>query len=66
MGDIETVELDESTADTIAEKAAGLVSADLEAKFAAQAGELAELKALLSKPARSELEEAGPKAKAGE
>ena len=66
MGDIEKVELDESTADTIAEKAAGLVSSDLEAKFAAQASELAELKALLSKPARSELDEGGPKAKAGE
>lgn len=66
MSDIEKVELDESTADTIAEKAAGLVSAANDEQIKGLTDQIAELKALMSKPQRSELDEGGTKAKPGE
>lgn len=66
MSDIEKVELDESTADTIAEKAAGLVSAANDEQIKGLTDQIAELKALMSKPQRSELDEGGVKAKPGD
>lgn len=66
MDDIEKVELAESAADTIAEKAAGLVSAQTDESVKALRDELAEIKSLLTKPQRSELDEGGIKAKPGE
>ena len=76
MPDIEQVGLDPEATSTIAEATAARLAADLAAARAenaeiraaqtAQLGELAAIKALLTTPARTELEEGGVKPKPGE
>lgn len=65
MSDTETVDLAPEAADAIAEKAAGLVSAQTEETVKGLRDEIAELKATLT-PKRSELDEGGLKAKPGD